>query len=213
MSTIRAPEVTEREARKDAEASRQAEWENPSFLRELFLGRFRLDLSPPYPLPGPDRPEFASFFEKFKAFLRDEVDPGEIDRTGEYPPRVLDGLRRLGAFGMKIPTAYGGLGFTNSEYNRVMQLIGSYCGNIGALLSAHQSIGVPQPVKLFGTEAQKKKYLPRCAAGEISAFALTEPQVGSDPARMSTTAVRTADGSASVLNGTQLWTTNGTLAK
>ena len=213
MSTTRAPEVTEREARKVAEASRQAEWENPSFLRELFLGRFRLDLIHPYPLPGPDRPEFASFFEKFKAFLRDEVDPGEIDRTGEYPPRVLDGLRRLGAFGMKIPTAYGGLGFTNSEYNRVMQLIGSYCGNIGALLSAHQSIGVPQPVKLFGTEAQKKKYLPRCAAGEISAFALTELQVGSDPARMSTTAVRTADGSAYVLNGTKLWTTNGTLAK
>ena len=213
MSTTRAPEVTEREARKVAEASRQAEWENPSFLRELFLGRFRLDLIHPYPLPGPDRPEFASFFEKFKAFLRDEVDPGEIDRTGEYPPRVLDGLRRLGAFGMKIPTAYGGLGFTNSEYNRVMQLIGSYCGNIGALLSAHQSIGVPQPVKLFGTEAQKKKYLPRCAAGEISAFALTEPQVGSDPARMSTTAVKTADGSAYVLNGTKLWTTNGTLAK
>ena len=105
--------------------------------------------------------------------------------------RVLEGLRRLGAFGMKIPKEHGGLGFTNAEYNRVMALIGSHCGNIAALLSAHQSIGVPQPVKLFGTEELKQKYLPRCAAGEISAFALTETDVGSDPARLATTATRT----------------------
>ena len=114
---------------------------------------------------------------------------------------------------MKIPAKYGGLGFTNVEYNRVMTLVGSYCGNLGALLSAHQSIGVAQPLKTFGTEELKKKYLPRCAAGEISAFALTEPGVGSDPARMLTTAVKTPDGAAYVLNGKKLWTTNGTLAK
>jgi alkylation response protein AidB-like acyl-CoA dehydrogenase len=114
---------------------------------------------------------------------------------------------------MKIPAKYGGLGFTNVEYNRVMALIGSYCGNLGCLLSAHQSIGVPQPLKMFGSEALKNKYLPRCAAGEISAFALTEPRVGSDPARLSTTAVKTPDGSAYVVNGQKLWTTNGTLAK
>jgi alkylation response protein AidB-like acyl-CoA dehydrogenase len=126
---------------------------------------------------------------------------------------VLDGLRELGAFGMKIPKEYGGLGFTNAEYNRVMTLLGSVDGSLGALLSAHQSIGVPQPLKLFGTEAQKKKYLPRCAAGEISAFALTENHVGSDPARLATTAEKTPDGSAYVLNGTKLWCTNGTLAR
>ena len=109
------------------------------------------------------------------------MDPVAIDTTGEYPPHVVDGLRRLGAFGMKIPTEYGGLGFTNVEYNRVMTLLGSLDGNIAALLSAHQSIGVPQPLKLFGTEEQKKKFLPRCAAGEISAFALTETDVGPTP--------------------------------
>ena len=108
----------------------------------------------------------------------------EIDVTGEYPEHVVDGLRKLGAFGMKIPKKYGGLGFSNVEYQRVMQLLGSIDGNLSALLSAHQSIGVPQPLKLFGTETLKKKYLPRCAAGDISAFALTEPQVGSDPARV-----------------------------
>jgi alkylation response protein AidB-like acyl-CoA dehydrogenase len=213
MATDERAEVTEQQSLDVAETARQAEWEKPSFIRELFLGRFRLDLIHPFPLAQKERPEFAEHYRKLHDFLRDEVDPAEIDRTGEYPPRVLDGLRRLGAFGMKIPARYGGLGFTNVEYNRVMTLVGSHCGNIGALLSAHQSIGVPQPLKLFGTEELKKKYLPRCAAGEVSAFALTEPGVGSDPARMLTTARRTPDGSAFVLNGKKLWTTNGTLAR
>ena len=213
MSSDKLPQTSERESLRVAEASRQTEWEKPSFLKELFLGRLRLDLVHPFPLPGPERPEFASFFEALRSFLKDEVDPVAIDATGEYPPQVLEGLRRLGAFGMKIPKEYGGLGFTNAEYNRVMTLIGSVDGNLGALLSAHQSIGVPQPLKLFGTAAQKKKYLPRCAAGEISAFALTEVHAGSDPARLSTTAAKTPDGSAYILNGTKLWCTNGTLAK
>ena len=213
MAVEQAPHVSERESRKVAEASREAAWEKPSFMKELFLGSFRLDLVHPFPLPTQERPEFAAFYEKMRDFLRDEVDPAEIDRTGEYPAAVVDGLRRLGAFGMKIPTKYGGLGFTNSEYNRIMTLIGSWDGNLGALLSAHQSIGVPQPLKLFGTEEQKKKYLPRCAAGEISAFALTEMDVGSDPARLSTTAEKTPEGDAYILNGTKLWCTNGTLAR
>jgi alkylation response protein AidB-like acyl-CoA dehydrogenase len=114
---------------------------------------------------------------------------------------------------MKIPTEYGGLGFSHTEYQKVMHLLGGRDGNIVALLSAHQSIGVPQPLKLFGSELLKKKYLPRCARGEISAFALTEPEVGSDPARLGTTAERTADGSAYVLNGRKLWCTNGTIAR
>ncbi len=205
--------TTERESMKVAEASRQTRWKKPSFLRELFLGNFRLGLVYPFPLAGEDRPEFAKFYRAFEAFLRNEVDAGEIDRAGDYPESVLDGLRRLGAFGMKIPTKYGGLGFTNVEYNRIMALVGSHCGNVAALLSAHQSIGVPQPLKLFGTEELKAAYLPRCAAGEISAFALTEPDVGSDPARVATTAEKTPDGSAYIINGTKLWTTNGGLAR
>ena len=206
------PQVTERESLKVAEASRQTEWAQPSFMRELFLGDFRLDLIHPYPLPKPDRPEFAAFYSAMEDLLR-RTDSAGIDATGEYPADVLDELRRLRAFGMKIPREYGGLGFTNVEYQRVMQLLGSCDGNLVALLSAHQSIGVPQPLKLFGTPEQKKKYLPRCAAGEISAFALTESHVGSDPARLSTTAEKTVEGDAYILNGTKLWCTNGTLAK
>ncbi|HEY0782521.1 MAG TPA: acyl-CoA dehydrogenase family protein [Thermoanaerobaculia bacterium] len=212
MASQEQHNVSEQESRKVAEASREAEWTRPSFMREMFLGDFRLDLIHPYPLPAEERPEFAAFFRALREFLRDEVDPVEIDATGEYPEHVVDGLRKLGAFGMKIPKKYGGLGFTNVEYQRVMLLLGSIDGNLSALLSAHQSIGVPQPLKLFGTEELKKKYLPRCAAGEISAFALTEPNVGSDPARLTTAAEKTPEGDY-VINGEKLWCTNGTLAK
>lgn len=205
-------QVSEQEAMAVAEASRQTEWKQPSFMREMFLGNFRLDLIHPYPLAGSERPEFTAFYNALKEFLRDHVDADSIDATGEYPESVVDGLRKLGAFGMKIPKQYGGLGFSQVEYGKVMEMLGSTCGNLTALLSAHQSIGVPQPLKLFGTEEQKKKYLPRCAKGEISAFALTEGQVGSDPARMTTTYELTPEGDAYILSGEKLWCTNGTLA-
>ncbi len=213
MADPQKAEVSELESRKVAEASREERWEAPSFIRELFLGSFRLDLIHPFPLPREERPEFREFYARMESFLRDEVDSAEIDRTGEYPEALLSALRAMGAFGMKVPKKYGGLGFSNVEYNKVMRLIGTCDGNLAALLSAHQSIGVPQPVKLFGTEEQKQRFLPRCAAGEISAFALTEPDVGSDPARVSLTAEPTPDGRHYVLNGRKLWCTNGTLAK
>ena len=203
--------TTEQESRQIAEESRETEWAGRGFLRELFLGQFSLDLVHPFPDSGRERPEFTRFYDDLRTFLLDKVDSVAIDESGEYPELVVDGLRKLGAFGMKIPKEYGGLGFTVSEYCRIMEMVGSYDGNITALLSAHQSIGVPQPLKLFGTPEQKKKYLPRCAAGAISAFALTEPHVGSDPASLSTTAV--SQGDFFVLNGEKLWCTNGTLAE
>jgi alkylation response protein AidB-like acyl-CoA dehydrogenase len=207
-------EASERESLRTVEAAREREWHAPSFLRELFLGRLRLDLLEPD--SAPDRlwrPEFQRFYDALQRFLDQEVEPIAIDAAGEYPPAVLAGLRKLGAFGMKIPKEYGGLGFTQAEYARVMELLGSFDGNITALLSAHQSIGVPRPLELFGSEEQKRRYLSRCAAGAISAFALTEAQVGSDPARLSTRAELTGDGEEYVLNGEKLWCTNGTLAE
>jgi len=204
--------IEESKSRQVAEEAREAQWKRESFLRDLFLGSFRIDLVHPYPDRPVERREFSDFYKSFEDFLVNRVDPVAIDETGEYPPEVLTELAAMGAFGMKIPTEYGGLGLTHREYERVMELLGSYDANITALLSAHQSIGVPQPLQLFGTEEQKRKYLPRCAAGAISGFALTEPGVGSDPARMTTTAEPTPDGRAFVLNGTKLWCTNGTLA-
>ena len=126
---------------------------------------------------------------------------------------MLDGLRALGAFGIKIPREYGGLGLSQITYNRALEIVASRCISTAAFLSAHQSIGVPQPLSYFGTEAQKRAYLPRLAAGALSAFALTEPEAGSDPANMSTTATPTADGGAYILNGEKLWCTNGPRAE
>ncbi len=135
-----------------------------------------------------------------------------MDATREIPQAVIDEMVRLGVFAMKIPKEYDGLGFSQVNYNRVMMMLASYCGSTAVLVSAHQSIGAPQPLKLFGTEAQKRKYLPRFRTGALSAFALTEPEVGSDPARMSTFAEPSEDGSHFVLNGEKLWCTNGTIA-
>src|SRR5262245_11657190 len=203
----------EQESRRVAEESREAEWRGSSLLREAFLGRLRPELLPERAFELDTRPEFEAFYQQLDAFLRNQVDPAVIDEKGEYPPQVIEGLARLGAFGMKIPKAYGGLGLTHHEYVRAMKLLGSYDANITALLSAHQAIGVPHPVEMFGSEALKQKYLPRCARGAISAFALTEPAVGSDPARLATVAKRSADGTHFVLDGRKLWCTNGTLAE
>ncbi len=211
MSNEKPTMTSEEESRRVAEEARETEWAGRTFVRELFLGNLALPLIHPFPEREADSPEFESFYTALSDFLRNEVDSAEIDETGEYPEQVIDGLRKLGAFGIKIPTEYGGLGFSVSEYCKAMEMVGSYDANISALLSAHQSIGIPQPLKLFGTEEQKQKYLTRCAKGAISAFALTEPHVGSDPASLSTIVVSHGDGY--LLNGEKLWCTNGTLAE
>jgi len=203
-----------REALEMTEASREGLWEYPTFAGALFMGQFPWNLVYPYPQKTEDIDERGEeFLREFEKFLREQVDPDEIDRTGEIPDDVIDGLRRLGCFGIKIPREYGGLGLSQHYYSRAAMLVGGHCGNTAALLSAHQSIGVPQPLLQFGTEEQKKQFLPRCASGEITAFALTESSVGSDPARMETTAVPTEDGEHFILNGSKLWCTNGTKAK
>jgi len=206
-------DVTELEAREVVEAAREKEWTAPSFVRGLFNGKLYLNLIHPFPTVSPEELERARpFLEKIEAFMRANVDADEIERNSKIPDHVIKGLAELGAFGIKIPTEYGGLGLSQASYNRAIALISSWESSIGVLLSAHQSIGCPQPLKLFGTPEQKKKYLPRLAKGEISAFALTEMDVGSDPARMATTAELTEDGSAYILNGEKLWCTNGTVA-
>ncbi|MEV4069627.1 acyl-CoA dehydrogenase family protein [Nonomuraea fuscirosea] len=199
------------ESREVGEQAREKEWTRPSFAKQLFLGDFRLDLVHPAPTP-PD--EAAKRGEEFvravRRYLDAHVDPALIERTAQVPDDVVKGLAELGAFGITIKEEYGGLGLPYLYYCRTLMLVGSYCPALATLLSAHQSIGVPQPLKLFGTEEQKREFLPRCAAGEISAFLLTEPDVGSDPARLGTTAVR--DGDDYVLDGVKLWTTNGVVA-
>src|SRR5467141_919603 len=201
-------------ARDVAEGAREQAWAAPSFVRDLFLGNLRMGLLHPYPEQDAEEVARAKpFLDKLERFLREKGASDQIDREGEIPDAVIQGLRDLGAFGIKVPREYGGLGLSQLSYMKAIELVSSVDGSITALLSAHQSIGVPQPLKMFGTDAQKKQYLPRLAKGAISAFALTEPGVGSDPAAMETTAVPTPDGQAWILNGEKLWCTNGTKAE
>ena len=146
-------------------------------------------------------------------FLREHLDPDEVDATRSIPRDVLEGLRDMGIFRMKVPSEYGGLGLSQVNYNRVLQAIASYCGSTAVLVSAHQSIGVPQPLKMFGTDAQKAKYFRMIQGGALTAFALTENGVGSDPARMTTKAELSEDGRYYTLSGEKLWTTNGPIAQ
>ncbi len=207
------PAASSAQSRELAEDSRETEWTSASFAAELFLGNFRDDLVLDFPeQDATDRAEGDGFLARLEPFLRERVDAAAIDREGKIPPEVIRGLVELGAFGMKIPKEYGGLGFSQLNYNRAVALVASHCASTAVWISAHQSIGVPQPLKLFGTEAQKKKWLPRLAAGAISGFALTEPGVGSDPANMATTAVLSEDGRDWILNGEKLWCTNGLVA-
>jgi alkylation response protein AidB-like acyl-CoA dehydrogenase len=205
--------VTQQQSREVAEQARQTEWEKPSFAKELFLGRFRLDLIEPHPVASEgDRERGEAFLARLRSFLVDEVDAAEIERDAKIPDRVVKGLCDLGALGMNIAPEYGGLGLSHLYYGRALALAASWNSAIPTLLSAHQSIGVSEPLKMFGTEDQKRRYLPEVASNKISAFLLTEPDVGSDPARMHTTATPTVDGAAYVVDGVKLWTTNGVIA-
>jgi alkylation response protein AidB-like acyl-CoA dehydrogenase len=206
----RAKHVSADEARDVAEAARETEWERPSFVRDLFLGRFDLSRIHPHPIPDAESVARAKpFMDALRAFLRD-YDADAVDRTGRIPEEDVQRLREMGAFGIKIPREYGGLGLSTHAYIDALALISAKCGSLSALISASQSIGVPQPLTLVGTEEQKRRFFPRIARGAITAFALTEPGVGSDPANMVTTAKLSDDGKEWILNGEKLWCTNGT---
>jgi hypothetical protein len=200
----------QRAALQVTEAARESH-DDISFVAHLFMGEWTPEKLHPIPeINAEEKPRAEKFLSDLAAFLREKVDADLIDRTGEIPEEVMAGLRELGAYGIKVPQKYGGLGFSQTTYCRACLLMASHCGNIFAHLSVHQSIGVAQPILLFGTEEQKMKFLPRSAAGELSAFALTEKGVGSDPARLTTEAK--PDGEDFIINGEKLWCSNGTRA-
>jgi alkylation response protein AidB-like acyl-CoA dehydrogenase len=203
----------QRAALELTEAAREGGAMERGFCGGLFMGRVAFNQLFPFPRQATEaRDQGDAFLERLGKYLREAVAPDEIDRTGEIPDEVFRGLAELGAFGIKISPEFGGLGLSQTNYCRAAMMLGSYCGNLTALLSAHQSIGVPQPLILFGNEDQQRRFLPRVARGEVSAFALTEPKVGSDPAKMETHAEASEDGSHFLLNGEKLWCTNGVKA-
>ena len=206
-------QVTEEQARALAEESRESGWDKPSFAKGLFLGRFPLELIHPFPKPSDaDEARTEAFLDKLREVLG-TVDGSVIERDAQIPDEYVKGLAELGCFGIKIPSEYGGLNMSQVGYNRALMMVSTVHPSLGALLSAHQSIGVPEPLKLAGTEEQKRNFLPRCAAGAVSAFLLTEPDVGSDPARLASTATPIEGGQAYELEGVKLWTTNGVVAE
>jgi len=223
-----ATHVSEKEARDVVEAAREAEWKLPSFGKQLFLGDFRLDLIYPQPQLDPKAVEAGErFLGELRTLLETEVDPLEIELESKIPDRVIDGLKRIGALGMKVYPEYGGLGLSQLYYSRALAIAGVYHSALCTLLSAHQSIGVAEPLRMFGSEEQKRKWLPMVAKDHISAFLLTEPDVGSDPARMASIAtpvdempiakgyddiVATPVDGGYQITGRKLWATNGTIA-
>src|SRR6478736_2783384 len=216
--------VSEQEARDVVEAAREAEWKLPSFGKQLFLGDFRLDLIHPQPRLDPDAIEKGDrFLAELRAVLAETADPLEIEREAKIPDRVVDALKRIGALGMKVPPKYGGLGLSQVYYSKALAIAGNCHSAICTLLSAHQSIGVAEPLRMFGSEEQRQKWLPLVAKDHISAFLLTEPGVGSDPARMGSAAtpvephlaitpvddeiVATPVEGGYMINGRKLWAT------
>ena len=201
-------------SREVAESARETEWKKPSFAGGLFMGNFNASPMLPYTDLAPaEKAESDAFCKKLDDYLVNNYDADEVDRTGKIPPHHIEALKKLGLFNMKIPKEYGGLGFSQLAFTKAAIVVASHCGSLTAWMSAHQSIGVPQPLKYFGTKAQKEKYFPMMAKGALSAFALTEPDVGSDPARLATTAELTSDGKHWIINGDKLWTTNGVIAE
>ena len=224
-----ATNVSEKEARDVVEAAREADWKLPSFGKQLFLGDFRLDLIHPQPRLDPEAIEKGErFLAELRAVLTETADPLEIERDSKIPDNVVDALKRIGALGMKVPPKYGGLGLSQVYYSRALGIAGNCHSAICTLLSAHQSIGVAEPLLMFGSEEQRQKWLPLVAKDHISAFLLTEPGVGSDPARMESTAVpvgpelagaplddhmeATPTEGGYLISGRKLWATNGTVA-
>jgi acyl-CoA dehydrogenase family protein 9 len=183
-------------------------------VKSLFAGHVPEDTVFPYPeVSAEEREVVSTFLESFRSFARDKIDAVAIDREHQIPAEVVKGLGELGAFGMTIPEAYGGYGFSASAYCRVTEEIGRTDASIGILVGGHQSIGLKGLI-LFGTQAQKTKWLPRLATGEmIAAFALTEPEAGSDAASIKTTAVYDETANEFVLNGTKHWISNGGFAQ
>jgi alkylation response protein AidB-like acyl-CoA dehydrogenase len=201
-----------RQALDVIEGAREA-YDLPSFGAQLFVGKFDDSLIYPFPEQSEEDKKIGdSIIDPFIDFLKKNLDPEKVDATREIPKIVIDEMKKMGIFALKVPKEYGGLGLSQTNYCRLVMKVASYDSATAILISAHQSIGVPQPLKMFGTEEQKKKFFPRFRQGAISAFALTEPDVGSDPAQMSCTATLSDDGKYYIINGDKLWCTNGTIA-
>src|SRR4051812_38525714 len=182
------------------------------FVKGLFFGQYLGDRLLPYPDTSHDAPT-EELRQRLRDFCQREVDPVAIDRNAEIPQSVISGLGRLGILGACLPRDCGGLALSQTSYCRLLEVLGGHCGSTALFVNAHHSIG-PRALVLFGTAEQQKRYLPKLASGEwISAFALTEPEAGSDAANVQSTATPTANCKGFVINGQKRWITNGGISQ
>ncbi len=183
------------------------------FAKELFFGRFRTELILPYPvLSAAERKIGDEAVAQVRKFFDEHVDPAQIDRDEEIPQSVIDGLAKLGVLGMTVGPEHGGRGLSQQNYCRVMEVIGGRCGSTAVFVNAHHSIGL-RALELFGTKEQQAQWMRPVASGEkLAAFALTEPEAGSDASNVQTRAEPTPDGSGYILNGQKRYITNGGIA-
>jgi acyl-CoA dehydrogenase family protein 9 len=184
-----------------------------SFMKSLFHGVIAEELVSPYPeVSAEERDAINLMLDSVRGYCSKNVDAAKIDREHTIPQEIMDGVKQLGLFGMLVPQEYGGLGLSTTAYARVMQEVAAIDSSLAVTLGAHQSIGL-KGILLFGTEAQKRKYLPKLATGEwTAAFALTEPSAGSDAAAIQTRAELAPDGEGYILHGSKIWITNGGFA-
>ncbi len=192
----------------------KTETEAPSFLKALYQGRFDESLVFPFPeIPEDTKELVTAFADAYRDFDAQNIDSEKIDADHFFPRDVVKGLGDLGAMGMSIPEEYGGSGFSATAYCKMMEVIGPLDASAAIVVGAHQSIGI-KPLLLFGSDEQKKKWLPDLATGKmVGAFCLTEPEAGSDAASLKTTAVYDAATDEYVLTGTKQWISNGGFAR
>ena len=181
----------------------------PSFTKGVFLGELREDLVFPFPALEPEEQEsLRLILDSFRAWAADAVDSKQLDHDAKFPDAVRTGIGELGLMGLNIPEAYGGFGASARVFSRVFGEIGATDPALCVYFGAHQSIGC-KGITLFGTDDQKKRWLPGCAAGTtVAAFCLTEPGSGSDAQAMTTRATPSADGTHYLLSGTKIWISN-----
>ncbi|XP_012632557.1 very long-chain specific acyl-CoA dehydrogenase, mitochondrial isoform X1 [Microcebus murinus] len=193
---------------------KRAKAESKSFAVGMFKGQLITDQV--FPFPSVLNEEQTQFLKELvgpvSRFFEEVNDPAKNDTLEMVEETTLQGLKELGAFGLQVPSELGGVGLCNTQYTRLVEIVGMHDLGVGITLGAHQSIGF-KGILLFGTKAQKEKYLPKLASGEtLAAFCLTEPSSGSDAASIRTSAVPSPCGKYYTLNGTKIWISNGGLA-
>lgn len=201
------------EQKKQAEELLFSGPQSLGFAKALYFGHFNAKTLFPYPQLAPEeRATVEQSVAKVRQFCQDHIDAAAIDRQADIPRSVIDGLGELGVLGMTAPKEWGGLGFSQQGYCKVLEVIGGHCASTAVFVNAHGSIGI-RALVLFGTPEQQQRWLPGLVSGQkLAAFALTEPQAGSDAAGVQTTATPTEDGSGYLLNGQKRYITNGGIA-